>query len=217
MAKTFRNISWQRVKKLSLPLSFFLLTGLVYFLYKFKIEAFISEKAQEKFQNNFSVLIILIVALFAQKIIEVSLDWYKEEVVSKTNLPLDKELIPLLRRVTKVGVWTIALLIILPIYGVNIAALATTLGVGSLAVALAAQDTIANIISGFMLMLDRPFRIGDKIKLPSGEKVRVLEVGIRRSKFLAEDNSVIIVPNLDLSKSKMVNYTYGEETDKKSS
>ena len=100
---------------------------------------------------------------------------------------------------------------ILPLYGVNINALIAALGVGSLAIALAAQDTIANIIAGFLIMIDRPFRIDDKIKLPSGEIVKVLDIGIRRSKFLFEDNAIIIVPNLDLSKSKIVKYTYGEE------
>ena len=89
--------------------------------------------------------------------------------------------------------------------------LIASLGVGSLAIALAAQDTIANIIAGFLIMVDRPFRIGDEIKLPSGEKVKVLDIGIRRSKFLSEENAIIIMPNLELSKSKIVNFTYGKE------
>ena len=61
-------------------------------------------------------------------------------------------------------------------------------------------------------MIDRPFRVGDKIKLPSGELVDVLSIGIRRSKFLSQDKKeVIIMPNIDLSKSKIVNYTYAKE------
>ena len=103
------------------------------------------------------------------------------------------------------------MLIILPFYGVNISALIAALGVASLAIALAAQDTIGNIIAGFMIMIDRPFRIGDKIKLPSGEIVGVLDIGLRRSKFASEEKAVIIVPNLELSKSKIVNYTFGKE------
>ena len=81
----------------------------------------------------------------------------------------------------------------------------------SLAVALAAQDTIANLIAGFLIMVDQPFRVGDRIKLPSGEIVTVKEVGIRRSKFFLEDQAIIIVPNLDLSKNKIVNFSYMEE------
>jgi len=124
---------------------------------------------------------------------------------------LDDELIPLIRRTANVIIWVVALLVTLPLYGVNISALITALGVTSLAIALAAQDTIANVIAGFLIMVDRPFREGDSMKLPSGEKVIALEIGVRRSRFLAEDGSIIIVPNLDLSKSKIVNFTYGEE------
>ena len=84
-----------------------------------------------------------------------------------------------------------------------------------MAIALAAQDTIANIISGFMIMVDRPFRIGDRVKIPSGEVVDVLEIGVRRSKFLSQEKAIVIVPNLELSKSKIINYTYGEERNAK--
>ena len=60
-------------------------------------------------------------------------------------------------------------------------------------------------------MIDRPFCVGDSIKLPSGEEVKVLDIGIRRSKFISEDKAIFIIPNVDLSKSKIVNYTYGKE------
>lgn len=103
-------------------------------------------------------------------------------------------------------------MIVLSNFGININALIAALGVSSLAIALAAQDTIANIIAGFLIMIDRPFRVGDEIKLPSGEKVKVLEIGTRRSRFLnLEDKSIIIMPNLDMSKSKVINFTYGRE------
>ena len=92
-------------------------------------------------------------------------------------------------------------------FGINISALIATLGVGSLAIALAAQDTISNIIAGFLIMVDRPFKVGDEIKLPTGERVKVLKIGNRRSQFRGEEDALIIVPNLDLSKSKIVNYS----------
>ncbi|MBU2436131.1 MAG: mechanosensitive ion channel family protein, partial [Candidatus Omnitrophica bacterium] len=135
--------------------------------------------------------------------------------VAKTATRLDEALIPLLRRTLEVVILVIALLIILPLYGVNINALIAALGVISLAIALAAQDTIANIIAGFLIMVDKPFRLGDKIKLPWGEIVEVLDIGVRRSKFLSQEKAIVIVPNLDLSKSKIVNYTYGEEKSEK--
>jgi len=156
-------------------------------------------------------IFIASIAFVVQRIAGAVFAWYKENVAHKTKTHLDDKLIPIFRRTLNVLIWVLTLLIILPFYGVNINALIAALGVSSLAIALAAQDTIANIIAGFLIMVDTPFREGDKIKLPSGEVVKSLDIGVRRSKFMAEDGSIIIVPNLNLSKSKIVNFTYGEE------
>jgi len=157
----------------------------------------------------------LVTALFLTywmgKIFTTILQWYGENIAIKTATKLDDEFIPLFKHVARILVWAIGLIITLSHLGVNINALITTLGVSSLAIALAAQDTISNIISGFLIMVDRPFRIGDEIQLPSGEKVRVLSIGVRRSRFLNADKAIVIMPNLELSKSKIVNFTYGKE------
>jgi MscS family membrane protein len=100
---------------------------------------------------------------------------------------------------------------ILDHFKVDVKGLLAVLGVGSLAIALAAQDTIANMISGFIIMLDRPFREGDRVVLPSGETADVYDIGIRSSKFLTFDNTLIVVPNNDLVKSKITNMSYPEE------
>ena len=118
---------------------------------------------------------------------------------------------PLLDKLLRIAIWVIALLIILPFYGIDTTALITALGVSSLAIALAAQDSISNVISGLMIMIDRPFKVGDKIKLSTGEIVEVIDIGMRRSKFLAEDKAIVIIPNLELSKRKIVNYTYSKK------
>jgi len=157
-------------------------------------------------------LMAIMVTLLIQRITSGLISWYSINVAEKTASRLDEELVPFLRRTASIIIWTFSILIILPFYGINTSALITVIGVGSLAISLAAKDTISNIIAGFLIMIDRPFRIDDKIKLPSGEVVKVIDIGIRRSKFQADDASVIIVPNLDLSKSKIINYTYGDET-----
>lgn len=206
-----KKISWQILKKSILPVILFLLLICLYWLYKFRLSGGLSDELQLDIKKYFATIFILSITFLLQRIIGGALNWYKETVAAKTQTRLDDELIPLLRRVCKIILWITALLVILPFYGININALIAALGVSSLAIALAAQDTIANIISGFLIMIDRPFRIGDRIKLPSGEIVEVLDIGIRRSRFLAEDKAIIIVPNLDLSKSKIINYTYGKE------
>ncbi|UCC45219.1 MAG: mechanosensitive ion channel, partial [Candidatus Zixiibacteriota bacterium] len=93
-------------------------------------------------------------------------------------------------------------------FGVDIKGLVAVLGVGSLAIALAAQETLANMIGGFTIMIDRPFRKGDMVRLPDGRRVRVHEIGIRSTKFLTYDNTLVIVPNSELIKATVHNITY---------
>lgn len=205
-------LAFEIFKKSSLPLLVIILVCVLYFIYSFKFKAIFNDALSKPIAKVAFVTVALIITLWFQRVSRVIFSWYALNIAAKTSSHLDDEFIPLLRRVTNIVIWIIALLVILSNLGININALLATLGVGSLAVALAAQDTIANIISGFLIMIDRPFRIGDEIKLPSGEKVKVLDIGIRRSRFLnVDDRAIIIVPNLELSKSKIVNFTYGKE------
>ncbi len=82
------------------------------------------------------------------------------------------------------------------------------LGVGSLAIALAAQETIANMIGGFVIMIDRPFRAGDWLRMTDGTTCKVHQIGVRSTKFLTFENTLIIVPNAELMKSTVHNVTY---------
>ena len=202
------------IRKSLLPLVALALFIAAYINYKLNIRPFISQALQQDLSRYIGTFFVICVVLTLQRIAEVILDWYKGNIAVKTETKLDDKLIPLLARTLKVAFWVIALMVILPFYGVNISALVAALGVASLAIALAAQDTIANIIAGYLIMIDSPFVIGNKIKLPSGEIVQVLDVGVRRSKFLAEDKAIIFVPNVNLSKNKIINYTYGEKFSK---
>jgi small-conductance mechanosensitive channel len=212
MEKVGKKVSWEIVKRSSLSVIILFLFLAAYVFYRTRKFPTLSEQLQQDLKKYIGTIFIICLSFVIQKIVGAVLNWYTQNIAAKTETELDDKLIPLLRRTLKVIIWVIALIMILPLYGVNINALIATLGVASLAIALAAKDTIANIISGFLIMIDTPFRVGDKIKLPTGEVAEVLDIGVRRSKFLSEDKtSIIIVPNLDLSKKKIVNYTYGEE------
>ncbi len=215
MAKVSKKIGWEIAKTISFPILLFLLFLSAYAFYKLRVASYVSVELQEDLKKYLLTIVIIIIGFIIKRVIAGVSTWYKENIASKTASSLDDQLIPIARRLLKVAVWIVVLLIILPLYGIDISALITALGVSSLAIALAAKDTIANIISGFMIMIDRPFRIGDRVKIPSGEVVDVLEIGVRRSKFLSQDKAIVIVPNLELSKSKIINYTYGEERNAK--
>ena len=76
---------------------------------------------------------------------------------------------------------------------------------GSLAIGLAAQDTLANMFAGFTLMLDRPFRVGDRIQLSTGEVGDVEEIGMRATRIRTLDETILVVPNSLLVKERVVN------------
>ena len=211
MEKASQKMSFEIVKRTLFPVVIFIAVIGIYIFYNLNILPLMPEALSGQLKKHILALLIISIAFLLQRIAGAVFAWYRDNIASKTITRLDNELVPLGRRTIKIIIWIVAILVILPLYGVSITALVTTLGVSSLAIALAAQDTIANIISGFLIMIDRPFRVGDKIKLPTGENVEVLDIGVRRSKFLAEDKAIIIVPNLDLSKSKIINYTYGKE------
>ena len=202
-------------KKSLLPLFLVLLIAVFYiWAYQIYLKETLSDNNRKFVEGALYFLTTVFITYWIQKLAGAGLGWYRDTIAIKTRTSLDDEFIPLFSRVGRTVIWVIGAIIILSRFGVDTKAIIASLGVGSLAIALAAQDTIANIIAGFLIMVDRPFRIGDEIRLPSGEKVKVLDIGIRRSKFLSEENAVIIMPNLELSKSKIVNFTYGKEQNK---
>lgn len=110
------------------------------------------------------------------------------------------------RAMVRIGVAVLAIIMGLETLGVPVAPLLTTLGIGSLAVALALQDTLANFFAGLHLLADRPVRPGDYIKLHDGEEGFVETIGWRSSRLRTTKNSIVIVPNQKLSQSILTNF-----------
>ncbi|MEK6221940.1 MAG: mechanosensitive ion channel [Chloroflexota bacterium] len=135
--------------------------------------------------------------------------WYATEIAPKTESNLDEQLVPFLRRLALILVGAIALIILLGHFNIEISGLVTTLGIGSLAIALAAQAALSDTISGFMIMIDRPFRIGDRIELQDlstwGD---VVDIGLRSTRIRTRDNRMVIVPNSTIAKSLIVNHSF---------
>lgn len=156
----------------------------------------------------FYVLIVIQIAYFLTRFVDLLTDWYNKNVALKTETTLDDEFLPLINRVFKIILYIIALVMILSHFGQNISALLTALGVGSLAIALASQEIIANMLAGFIIMIDRPFKIGDKIKLASGEIGCVEQIGLRSTKIRMEENKeiLLIVSNSELMRGRIQNF-----------
>lgn len=142
------------------------------------------------------------------KVVNISVEWYAEKINAKDDRNLSGSLFPLLQKVAKILLFALGVVVILSKFKVDISAFVVSLGVGSLAIALAAQDTLSNMISGFIIMIDRPFRIGDRIRYADNQVGDVIEIGIRSTKIQDFDNNISIIPNNELVKSRLVNVTY---------
>lgn len=116
----------------------------------------------------------------------------------------------LFRTLSKVIIFSIGLLVILDTLGISITPLLASLGVGSVAIALAAQDTLSNLFSGFYLLLDRPFRIGDCIKIDSGVEGFVTKIGWRSTHIRLYANNVAVLPNTKIASSMITNFDFPE-------
>lgn len=154
------------------------------------------------------VIFILIVLSSLFKVITIVFDWYAEKINAFENKDLSGSLFPLLKKISKIILAALAVVVILSKFKIDISGFIVSLGVGSLAIALAAQETISNMISGFIVMVDRPFRIGDRIRIGTDLVGDVLEIGIRSTKILDFDRNIIIVPNNDVVKSRIINLSY---------
>ncbi|MFQ5736439.1 MAG: mechanosensitive ion channel family protein [Thermodesulfobacteriota bacterium] len=146
------------------------------------------------------ILIILSITLVTASILSKSVQRALQK--SATGTPVTG----LSRTIIKVTVFALGGLIILNGLGISITPILTALGVGGLAVALALQDTLSNLFAGMHILMEMPVRVGDYIKLDSGEEGFVSDIGWRTTRIRQLANNIIIVPNSKLAQSNITNY-----------
>ncbi len=117
----------------------------------------------------------------------------------------------ILRGILRGMILCIGILVILGTLGISVTPIVASLGISSLAVALALQPTLENFFSGVQIILDKPFRVGDYIELDSSEQGFVEKIGWRSTWIKMLPNNTVIVPNSLISKSKLINYYYPQK------
>lgn len=156
----------------------------------------------------FFVLYFGVIYLFLFRLIGGGIYWYGREVADKTETELDDRFLHLFRRLALVVLTAVVIVTIMGRFGIEVSALVTTLGIGSLAIALAAQETLGDMISGFTIMLDQPFRVGDRVEILDIDTWGdVKDIGLRSTRILTRDNRTVSVPNSVIGKGLVVNYS----------
>lgn len=139
-------------------------------------------------------LVSVSVVLIALRWIDVFAGVFMERA-GRTDSRMDDQLIPLTSRAAKLVAVLLGLVWVLENMGVDVGSLVAGLGIGGLAVALAAKDTLANVFGSLTIFGDRPFQIGDWVVLGDGVEGTVEEVGFRSTRVRTFYNSVVTVPN----------------------
>jgi small-conductance mechanosensitive channel len=111
----------------------------------------------------------------------------------------------LTRNVVRIAITVVGVLIMLNTLGISVAPLLATLGVGGLAVALALQDTLSNLFGGFHLTAAKQIKVGDYVRLDTGQEGYVSDISWRTTKIRTLPNTVVLVPNAKLSQAIITN------------
>jgi MscS family membrane protein len=151
------------------------------------------------------VLLILDGAWLITRVFEALIKEYLLPFVQKTESDLDDHLIPVISKGARVSVWVIAVLMALHNAGIQVLSVLAGLGIGGLAFALAAQDSVANFFGSVAIFLDKPFHVGDRIQVQDYDGV-VTAVGLRSTRIRTRyEGRIVTIPNQLIARSHVVN------------
>jgi small-conductance mechanosensitive channel len=157
----------------------------------------------------FFFLALFLVALVVWRLINLAADQVKERARNAGDHERAASLIRLAVGFLRLMVIVFAVSILLTHFGINITGITIVLALVAVVLSLAARDVLADIVSGAIILIDRPFRVGDQIDLTTiNSRGEVVDIGIRSTRILTWDNRLVIIPNSQIGKNQVVNYSY---------
>ena len=163
-------------------------------------------------EKAFHAVFIVVAATPVKSFLLIILEYLERHLAARTENDLDNIVIDLLNKFSGALVYATAAVIALDVLGVNVMPFIAGAGVMGVAVGFAAKDTLSNLIAGILLIIDRPFEIGDRIEVwsaPAGSATwgDVIDIGLRATRIKTTDNIVVIIPNNEIMTRDIVNYT----------
>ncbi len=150
------------------------------------------------------IIVVLNIAWFLSRLLDAMVKNYLVPLAQKSSGTMDDQIIPIVRKGLKLGIWSIAILVGLNNAGYNIGALLAGLGIGGLAFAMAAKDTVANLFGGFTIFVDKPFVVGDRI-VTNGFDGVVEDIGLRSSRIRTLNSRIVTMANADIANGAVEN------------
>ncbi len=193
--------SWQNILINALqgvPVSFCLVVGLYWIVNTIDII--------EPLVRIFSYILFTVIILTITRVIARTVSGIIDMQIERSQQKMPKT--TLLNAIVNGIIYAMGILVVLQYYGISIAPILTALGVGGMAVALALQETLANIFSGLHLILSKQLRLGDYIRLSSGEEGRVTDITWRFTTIVpVGDGNMVVIPNQKIASSIITNYS----------
>ena len=162
-------------------------------------------------ETTIKLLISIIVASWMSALIKgSSLALEALSATSRFKL-IDARTVPLFDLTTKLLIIMVGSYVLLMIWGINPIGWLASAGIAGLAIGFAAKDTLANLFSGFFIVADAPYKIGDYINLDSGERGKVCAIGLRSTRLITRDDVEITIPNGVIANAKIINESGGPQ------
>ncbi len=182
--------------------------GMVLFLGMYLIQLF----RLQMIEKLYLALFVILIAAPVKGFLVVVLNYFEKKWVAKSETKVDNIVFDLLNRFSGAIIYAVAVVLALDIMGINVMPFVAGAGVLGVAIGFAAKDTLSNLIAGILLIIDRPFEIGDRIEVwsaPAGSASwgDVIDIGLRATKIKTTDNIIIVIPNNEIMKRDIVNYT----------
>lgn len=163
-----------------------------------------SETVLTIYNQIIEVAFMIAVSWFIVKFIDAVLENYLLPYTKKDTNRFDPTLFPLVKGVLNFVLYAIAIIFIIQHLGYEVTGLLAGLGIGGLAFALAAQDVLSNFFGGAAVISDKPFKVGDRIKMDSYDGF-VKRIGIRSTQIETFDGTIIVLPNKTVASSVVEN------------
>ena len=166
----------------------------------------LSEGFANFMEKAFYVAITFDVSWMVVRLVDALIVQYLTPLVKKTDADLDDQLLPIIRKTLKAVIWIVAIVIGLNNAGYDVGTLLAGLGLGGLAFAMAAKDSVANLFGGISVFMDKPFKIKDRIQI-EGYDGTITDIGLRSTKLKTLAGRIVTIPNHKFTDSYIENVT----------
>ncbi len=167
----------------------------------------LSESITDIISSSYQVIVALLIGWMLTRLFDALYKEYMIPLAEKTENDLDDQLLPILSKGVKMIIWVMSIIIGLNNAGYDVAALIAGLGIGGLALAMAAKDTVSNVFGGFTIFTDQPFKINERIKI-AGYDGTVIEIGVRSTRLRTLEGRIVTIPNAKFADAPVENVSW---------